>query len=124
MILARRKTVTAQTIIGEQGIALISTRCLEMGFIFHPRRVDHGIDGHIDLVEPVSGALLNQTLLVQSKAQNRPFPSETDDNFRYLCDERDLDLWLSGNARSFSSSPTRSWARPGGSMSKRSSRMS
>jgi hypothetical protein len=94
VVLASRKTVTPQTIIGEQGIALISTRCLEMGFIFHPRRVDHGIDGHIDLVEPSSGALLNQTLLVQSKAQNRPFPSETGDSFRYLCDERDLDLWL------------------------------
>jgi Domain of unknown function (DUF4365) len=97
---AARKTVTQQTIIGEQGIALIGTRCLEMGFIFHPRRVDHGIDGHIDLVEPGSGnrAILNQTLLVQSKAQNRPFAFETDDSFRYICDERDLDLWLSGNA--------------------------
>ena len=54
--MAARKTVTPQTIIGEQGVALIGTRCLEMGFIFHPRRVDHGIDGHIDLVEPGSGA--------------------------------------------------------------------
>lgn len=62
--MASRKTVTPQTIIDEQGVALISTRCLEMGFIFHPPRVDHGIDGHIDLVEPGSGALLNQTLLV------------------------------------------------------------
>lgn len=98
--MAPRKTVTPQTIIGEQGVALIGTRCLEMGFIFHPRRVDHGIDGHIDLVEPGSGArpILNQTLLVQSKAQNRPFAFETDDSFRYICDERDLDLWLSGNA--------------------------
>jgi Domain of unknown function (DUF4365) len=97
---AARKTVTPQTIIGEQGVALIGTRCLEMGFIFHPRRVDHGIDGHIDLVEPGSGprVILNQTLLVQSKAQNRPFAFETDDSFRYLCDDRDLDLWLSGNA--------------------------
>jgi hypothetical protein len=97
---AGRKTVTPQTIIGEQGVALIGTRCLEMGFIFHPRRVDHGIDGHIDLVEPGSGtrAVLNQTLLVQSKASNRPFAFETADSFRYVCDERDLDLWLSGNA--------------------------
>jgi hypothetical protein len=97
---AARKTVTPQTIIGEQGVALIETRCLEMGFIFHPRRVDHGIDGHIDLVEPGSGAraVLNQTLLVQSKAQNRPFAFETADGFRYICDDRDLDMWLSGNA--------------------------
>jgi uncharacterized protein DUF4365 len=47
-----------------------------MGFIFHPRRVDHGIDGHIDLVDPGTGALLNQVLLVQSKAQDRRFPFE------------------------------------------------
>lgn len=96
--MAQRKTVTSQTIIGEKGISLIGTRCLEMGYLFHPRRVDHGIDGHIDLVDPDSGALLNLVLLVQSKAQNRPFSFETDDEFRYLCDERDLDLWLSGNA--------------------------
>ncbi len=71
--MAERKTVTRQTMIGESGIALISTRCLEMGFIFHPRRVDHGIDGHIDLIDQGTGALLNQVLLVQSKAQDRRF---------------------------------------------------
>ena len=71
--MAERKTVTRQTMIGEGGIALISTRCLEMGFIFHPRRVDHGIDGHIDLIDQGTGALLNQVLLVQSKAQDRRF---------------------------------------------------
>ena len=96
--MAERKTVTAQTIIGEQGINLIERRCLEMGYLFHPRRVDHGIDGHIDLVDPGSGAVLNQTLLVQSKASDRPFPGETDQSFRYICDDRDLELWLSGNA--------------------------
>ena len=96
--MAGRKTVTPQTIIGEQGINLIDRRCLEMGYLFHPRRVDHGIDGHIDLVDPGSGALLNQVLLVQSKASDRPFPGETDQSFWYVCDDRDLDLWLSGNA--------------------------
>jgi hypothetical protein len=95
---AARKTVTPQTIIGEQGINLIERRCLEMGYLFHPRRVDHGIDGHIDLVDPGSGALLNQVLLVQSKASDHRFPGETDQSFRYVCDDRDLDLWLSGNA--------------------------
>jgi hypothetical protein len=95
---ARRKTVTLQTIIGEKGINLIERRCLEMGYLFHPRRVDHGIDGHVDLVEPSSRALLNQVLLVQSKASDHPFPGETDQSFRYVCDHRDLDLWLSGNA--------------------------
>jgi Domain of unknown function (DUF4365) len=90
--------VTPQTITGEKGINLIERRCLEMGYLFHPRRVDHGIDGHIDLVDPGSRALLNQVLLVQSKASDHPFPGETDQSFRYVCDDRDLDLWLSGNA--------------------------
>jgi hypothetical protein len=89
---AGRKTVAPQTIIGEQGINLIERRCLAMGYLFHPRRVDHGIDGHIDLVDPGSGALLNQVLLAQSKASDRPFPGETDQSFRYICDDRDLDL--------------------------------
>ena len=71
--MADRKSMTRQTLIGEKGIELISRRCLQMGYLFHPRRVDHGIDGHIDLVEPGSGAVLNLTLLVQSKAQDRPF---------------------------------------------------
>ncbi len=92
------ETVTAQTIIGEQGIALITRRCLEMGFLFQPRRTDHGIDGHIELVDPRNRAFLNRTLLVRSKASNRPFPGETEDEFRYVVrDERDLCLWLGGN---------------------------
>lgn len=96
--MAVRKTVTRQTLTGERGITLIAQRCLDMGYLFHPRRVDHGIDGHIDLVDTTSGAVLNQTLLVQSKASDRPFPSETDQSFRFLCHERDLDFWLAGNA--------------------------
>lgn len=75
----------SQPISGQSLICSISSR-------------DHGIDGHIDLVGPNGGALLNQTLLVQSKASDQPFPSETDQSFRYICDDRDLDLWLSGNA--------------------------
>lgn len=96
--MAARKTVTAQTIIGEAGIALIGDRALKMGHLFHPRRVDHGIDGHLDLVEPGSGALLNQTVLVQSKASRLDFPGETQESFHYLCDPRDLVHWLAGNA--------------------------
>ncbi|MHA6763943.1 DUF4365 domain-containing protein [Streptacidiphilus sp. PAMC 29251] len=96
--MADRKTMTKQTLIGEKGIDLINRRCLQMGYLFHPRRVDHGIDGHIDLVESGTGAVLNLTLLVQSKAQERLFQGETPDGFHYLCDQRDLDMWLSGNA--------------------------
>ena len=92
--MANRKTMTRQTLIGEKGIELITRRCLQMGYLFHPRRVDHGIDGHIDLVEAETGAVLNLTLLVQSKTQDRPFQGENADAFRHLCDQRDLDIRL------------------------------
>lgn len=93
-----QKTVTRQTFIGEGGISLISQMVNDMGHLFHPRRVDHGIDGHIDLVDPTTKVVLNSQILVQSKASDLPFPGETGDAFYYLCDQRDLDLWLGGNA--------------------------
>lgn len=97
-IVSRGKKVTRQTLIGESGIALIHRRVTEMGFLFHPRRVDHGIDGHIDLVDPTSSEVLNLVLLVQSKASSLPFRAETETGFQYTCDENDLNYWLSGNA--------------------------
>lgn len=96
--MSRGKKVTPQTLIGEAGIALIHKRATEMGFLFHPRRVDHGIDGHIDLVDPGTREVLNLVLLVQSKASELPFPYETDTSFQYTCNETDLNYWLSGNA--------------------------
>lgn len=98
MAAATQKTVTKQTLIGEAGIALIHQRAVEMGYLFHPRRVDHGIDGHLDLVDARSGALLNLTILVQSKSSELPFAGEDDAGFHYMCKPQDLDLWLAGNA--------------------------
>jgi hypothetical protein len=95
---SRGKTVVRQTLVGEAGIALIHKRVTEMGYLFHPRRVDHGIDGHIDLVDPGTRELLNLVLLVQSKASGLPFPYETVTSFQYTCAETDLNYWLSGNA--------------------------
>lgn len=96
--MSRGKKVTPQTLIGEAGIALIHKRVTEMGYLFHPRRVDHGIDGHVDLVDPGTREVLNLVLLVQSKASGLPFAYETDTSFQYTCDETDLNYWLSGNA--------------------------
>jgi hypothetical protein len=95
---AEYKKVTPQTIIGEEGVNLIVRRVLEMGHLFHPRRIDHGIDGHIDLVEPGTGRHLNQTILVQSKAHDRSLQQESRTSFVFTCDQRDLEHWLAGNA--------------------------
>jgi hypothetical protein len=74
--------------IGEAGMALIGMLVAEMGFVWHPRRVDHGIDGEVELVSP-DGAALNRVLLVQSEATERRFAGEGDDGFWWVCDESD-----------------------------------
>ena len=93
----RRKKVTQQTLTGEGGVALIAGRVNQMGYLWHDRRVDHGIDGEIELVAPDSSAL-NLVVMVQSKATTRPFAYETGDSFQWTADSADLDYWLSGNA--------------------------
>ena len=94
--MASWKTVTPQTIIGEQGVALISTRCLEMGFIFHPRG-STTVSTATSIWSSPAAARFNQTLLVQSKAQNRLFPG---DGGRLPLPLRRAGSrpWLSGNA--------------------------
>jgi hypothetical protein len=89
------KRYTKQADSGEGGINLIADRVREMGFIWHPRRIDHGIDGEIELVN-AERQPLNRVLLVQSKAQRR-FPGETERSFHYVCEPDDLDYWLEAN---------------------------
>jgi hypothetical protein len=45
------KRITDEQILGEQGVALIKSRALEMGFPWHPSNafVEAGIDGWIGL---------------------------------------------------------------------------
>jgi hypothetical protein len=93
----RRKKVTQQTLTGEGGVALIAQRVNQMGYLWHDRRVDHGIDGEIELVGP-DGTALNLVVMVQSKATTRGLAYETRDSFQWTADAADLDYWLSGNA--------------------------
>jgi hypothetical protein len=92
----RGKRVSPQTLIGEGGVSMISRRVNEMGFLYHDRRVDHGIDGEIELV--ADGSALNRVIMVQSKASNRSHTFETADSFQWTPKPEDLDYWLGGNA--------------------------
>jgi hypothetical protein len=83
-------------LIGEGGVAIIARRVNEMGFLYHDRRVDHGIDGEIELVA-ADGAALNAVVMVQSKASNRRHVFETADSFQWTADAADLEYWLGGN---------------------------
>ena len=78
-------------------MALIDRRVTAMGYIWHPRRVDHGIDGEIELVDQVHRRPLNRPILVQSKARQR-FAGEDTESFHYVCERDDIDYWMEANA--------------------------
>lgn len=80
--------------IGDSGIAVIHEMINKMGFVWHERKLDAGIDGEIELRNPVTGEVANRLILVQSKASDRPFPGENDRCFHYLCQQADVDYWM------------------------------
>jgi hypothetical protein len=81
--------------IGDSGIALIHQQVNKMGFAWHERKLDAGIDGEIELRNTVTGEVANRLIMVQSKASERPFPGENDRGFHYLCKDADVDYWMS-----------------------------
>lgn len=93
------KRITGQQMTGQKGIALIQRRVLDMGFIWTPTgALEAGIDGYIEIRDEVTGDVFNAIIQVQSKATEERFTAETAEGFEYLCDKRDLDYWMQGNA--------------------------
>lgn len=94
--MAAGKKVTDSVVIGDSGIALIHTIVGKMRHVWRAwdGSTDVGIDGSIELRDPSTGEASSKHLLVQSKASDRPFPSETDEKFHYICKERDVDYWM------------------------------
>ncbi|MFL5659326.1 MAG: DUF4365 domain-containing protein, partial [Ktedonobacteraceae bacterium] len=93
------KKIHKNSIIGQQGINLIERRVLEMGFLWYPTGgLEAGIDGTIEIRDPGTGIAFNSIIQVQSKATVGQFQAETPEGFDYLCDVKDLNYWLQGNA--------------------------
>jgi hypothetical protein len=93
------KLLHQSSILGQQGINLIEKICLAMGYVWHPTgNLETGIDGYIEIRNPVTGETTNSIVQVQSKATGEEFQAETELTFEYTCDERDLDYWMRGNA--------------------------
>jgi hypothetical protein len=96
---APTKRITGQQMTGQKGIALIQSRVLDMGFTWTPTgALEAGIDGYIEIRDDETGDVYNSIIQVQSKATKEPFAAETAGTFDYLCDTRDLDYWIRGNA--------------------------
>jgi hypothetical protein len=89
------KKIDLSAHLGDAGIALIHVRTNQMGFVWHGRTSDAGIDGSIEVRNPTTGVMTNRHLLVQSKARGeRRFAGETDRSFHFNCDARDVDYWM------------------------------
>ena len=93
------KKISNSAMIGDQGINLIQRVVLEMGFLWYPSGgTEAGIDGSIEVRHRNTGEATNLIIQVQSKATDGRFQGETAEHFEYLCDQRDLDYWMNGNA--------------------------
>jgi hypothetical protein len=94
------KKISDQSLISAQGVNLIEQRVLTMGFAWNSTAgtFDVGIDGYIELRDPQTHHALNAIIQVQSKATTRPFTAETSSSFEFLCEDKDIDYWMAGNA--------------------------
>ena len=95
--MALQKTYSESDQIGEEGQQLVGLTVTQLGHSWHPRRVDHGIDGAIEMVDPMSRSVSNVHVLVQSKATARRLPGETEDSFHFLLDAADVAYWRGGS---------------------------
>jgi hypothetical protein len=91
----KRHPQTALT--GRLGVNLIERIVTRMGHAWNESTVDVGIDGTIELCRPDTREALNRVVLVQSKATQARFPKESDEEFEWPCDARDIDHWMGGN---------------------------
>lgn len=92
------KKILQTDIVAQQGINLIESVCLKMGFLWHPTGLEAGIDGYIELRNATTGEVTNCIVQAQSKATEQPFEADNGTTFEYRCSERDLAYWLAGNA--------------------------
>lgn len=94
----KRKKLSHQTLLGQQGANLIERIVGEMGQVWRPTQVhDTGVDGTIEFRDAATGRVFNRFIQVQSKATSTRWESETDKEFVYRVRSEDLDYWLRGN---------------------------
>lgn len=92
------KKVTSQGFIGQSGANFVERVVLQMKYIWRPTPgFDVGIDGEIEICDPVTGEATNAIIKVQIKSTTKPFQAETSTAFEYPCEQKDLDYWQRGN---------------------------
>jgi hypothetical protein len=93
------KKLSEQQIIGQQGVHLLGGRLLSVGLCFQPNGpLDAGIDGFLELRDPLTGEVRAQWITAQLKTQEQgSFSEETEESFSFTCKQKDLDYWLGSN---------------------------
>lgn len=93
------KKLSSQSLIGQQGVNLVERIVLEMKYAWRTTPgFDVGIDGEIEICDPVTGEATNTYIKVQVKSTSQPFTAETPNSLEYICSPKDLEYWLRGNA--------------------------
>lgn len=93
------KQLSSQSLIGQQGINFVERIVLGMKYAWRPTPgFDVGIDGEIEICDPVTGAATNSIIKVQVKSTSTNFQADTTDTIEFTCNQNDLDYWLRGNA--------------------------
>ena len=92
-----RKQFSNQSRLGQQGINLIEEIVLAMKSRWVPGGPGEvGIDGYIELFDPTTAEAVGRVLAVQSKAVTT-FDGDTDKEFVYSCNTRDIEYWVQSN---------------------------
>lgn len=88
------KTITDSQIIGQLGESIVRQRALKMGFVFqHHGPLEAGIDGILEIRDPVNGSMTGQLVAVQVKTTSQDFAGETRDGFDYTMRKEDVAYW-------------------------------
>jgi hypothetical protein len=93
------KRLTQNQITGQIGEKRVEERTLSMGFVFDGKnRLETGIDGTIELRNPVTGQTLAKWIGVQVKTTaGAEYLRETEQGFEYLLNGDDLAYWRTAN---------------------------
>jgi hypothetical protein len=93
------KKLSPNQILGQRGELQVADRVLAMNLSFHAlNRLETGIDGMIELRDPVSHVTLAKWVGVQVKAtESQRYTAETDAGFEYLLNPSDLSYWRGSN---------------------------
>lgn len=92
------KQITPQQLSGKEGVHLFAARVLRAGLSFHETgALDAGIDGFIELRDPVTNEVRAQFIAAQLKTI-QTLAEDTGETFAYRGTERDVDYWFQSNA--------------------------